>query len=267
LQRLLFSKGFLHAGIQRMGGAKIRNKVVKTRVYNDALKKPDKYLFGTLKLMRIFFALSTFYLACIYAIDFKRMKPKKVITSLLFVFVVTFSGFAQDADSDTDEEGAEIIRRYALCVFPTNATHVNGLCVALSHNHKRLINGVNIDFPGARFTEYLIFRMSRDIYPERFASINGLTISFNPIYNKVNGVGIFAFTTEIYTFNGLMIGTLNGVKEMNGLQLGLFNTAADGRFIQIGLLNTISGNPRGLRTFPGINMRFKKKAIKQMDTE
>lgn len=188
----------------------------------------------------------------------------KFFITLLLALLFTCSGFAQN-DSDTEEDGSEIIRRYALCLFPTNATRVHGLCVALSHNQKRLINGVNIDFPGARFTEYIIFGLSRDIYPERFATVNGLTVSFNPIYNKVNGVGIFAFMTEIYTFNGFMLGTFNRVQDMKGVQLGLFNTATDGRFIQIGIFNTIASNPRGLRTLPGINMRFKKKPIVKME--
>lgn len=190
--------------------------------------------------------------------------PMRIITSLLFVFAVSFSGFAQ-SNTDTEEDGSEIIRRYALCLFPTNATRVNGLCVAFSHNQRRLINGVNIDFPGARFTEYVIFGLSEEIYPERFATVNGLAVSFNPIYNKVNGVGVFAFITEIYTFNGLMIGTLNSVRDMQGLQIGLTNTSADGRFIQLGILNTIGANPKWLRTLPGINMRFKKKPMTKMD--
>lgn len=161
-----------------------------------------------------------------------------------------------------DELGQQIIEdplvRNIISLFPTKATKINGFCFTLSHNKPRIINGLNIEFPGSRFTEYIIYRLSRDIYPGRFSTVNGLTISFNPIYEKVNGVGIFAFVTEIYEFNGLIIGPFNGVKEMNGLQLGLFNRAASGKLIQIGLLNTISSNPKWLRTLPLLNMHFKK---------
>jgi hypothetical protein len=162
-----------------------------------------------------------------------------------------------------DEAGQLIIPekivRNSVCLFPTKATRINGFCFTFSHNKKRTINGLNIELPGARFTEYFISGLSRKIYPDRFSTVNGLTVSFNPIYQKVNGVGIFAFVTEIYEFNGLIIGPFNGVKEMRGLQLGLFNGVGDGRLVQIGLFNTISSNPKGLRTLPIINFRFKKK--------
>lgn len=189
----------------------------------------------------------------------------KTIPTFLIAFALTCSVVAQNSSEQQETSGAEVIRRYGLCVFPTQATRINGLCLAFSHNRPRKINGINIDFPGARFTEYVIRMMSRDIYPERFATINGLTISFNPIYNKVNGLGIFLFTTEIYTFNGVNIGTFNRVKEMQGLQIGLTNDATDGRLVQVGLLNTISSNPYGLRTLPLLNLRFKKKVAVPMD--
>jgi hypothetical protein len=182
--------------------------------------------------------------------------------------MLSISVCAQAVEKEEYEaSGAEVIRRYGISVFPTSATRVNGLCLAFSHNKPRKINGFNIDLPGSRFVEYVIYMLSEDIYPERFASINGVTISINPIYNKVNGLGVFLFTTEIYKFNGLMIGTLNVVKEMKGLQIGFTNDAADGRLVQIGVFNTIASNPRGLRSLPIINMRFKKKALVPIDTK
>jgi hypothetical protein len=162
---------------------------------------------------------------------------------------------------------ADTVVRNIICFFPTKATKVNGFCFTFSHDKKRIINGLNIEFPGARFTEYFIRRLSREIYPDRFATVNGLTISFNPIYDKINGVGIFAFVTEIYEFNGVIIGPFNGVKEMHGLQLGLFNGAKDGRLVQIGLLNTIQSNPKLLRTLPLINFRLKKISDQQTDSK
>jgi hypothetical protein len=153
----------------------------------------------------------------------------------------------------------ERIVRNVLGLFPTKATQVNGFCFTFSHNKKRTINGLNIEFPGGRFTEYFIKFLSEEFYPERFASVNGVTISFNPIYKKVNGVGIFAFIAQVYEFNGLAIGPFNVVDEMKGLQLGLFNRAVDGRCVQIGLINTIDSNPRWLRHLPIVNMRFRRK--------
>ncbi|MES2560425.1 MAG: hypothetical protein V4590_11825 [Bacteroidota bacterium] len=189
----------------------------------------------------------------------------KIILTFLISFTLTYSLVAQTTSEEQESSGAEVIRRYGLCVFPTRATRINGLCLAFSHNKPRKINGVNIDFPGARFTEYMIYMMSRDIYADRFASVNGLTVSFNPIYNKVNGLGIFIFITEIYTFNGVIIGTLNRVKDMQGVQIGFTNDATDGRLVQFGILNTIASNPYGLRTLPILNLRFKKHVADSTD--
>jgi hypothetical protein len=179
----------------------------------------------------------------------------KIILTLLITVFCSLKVYSQDHET-TDT--AKVVRNI-ISVFPSKATKINGFCFALSHNKRRTINGLNIEFPGARFTEYFIYGLRRDIYPERFATMNGLTISFNPIYEKVNGVGIFAFVPEIYEFNGLIIGPFNSVKEMHGLQLGLFNNVTDGRLVQIGIINTIASNPKGLRTLPIINFRFKKK--------
>ena len=188
----------------------------------------------------------------------------KIAITIFLIAAFTFEIFSQDIFKDSEKiDSVKEIVRNGICLFPTKATQVNGFCLTASHNKRRIINGLNIEFPGARFTEYFIFLLRRKIYPERFSTVNGLTISFNPIYQKVNGVGIFAFVTEIYKFNGVIIGPLNGVQEMHGLQLGLFNGASDGRFIQIGLLNTISSNPKWLRTLPIINMKFKKKSVQQ----
>ena len=85
-----------------------------------------------------------------------------------------------------------------------------------------------------------------------------MTITFNPIYNKVNGLGIILFVSEIYEFNGVVIGAFNGVKEMKGLQIGLFNSASDGKVVQIGLMNRIESNPKPFKELPLINMRLKK---------
>lgn len=180
------------------------------------------------------------------------MKP----TIFYLTFLVScFTAFGQDNNQDTDTTK---ITRNVISLFPTKATEVNGLCLALSHNNPRTINGLNIEFPGARFTEYFVYMLSRRIEPERFSTINGMTITFNPIYKKVNGLGIFLFIPEIYEFNGLAIGGFNGVEEMNGVQIGVFNSAYDGRFIQLGLLNTIESNPKLFRTLPLFNCRFRK---------
>lgn len=175
---------------------------------------------------------------------------------LLFIFFVSsFTAFGQDKIQNTDTNK---ITRNVISLFPAKATKVNGFCLALSHNKPRTINGLNIEFLGARFTEYFVYMLSRRIEPDRFSTINGVTITFNPIYKKVNGLGIFLFIPEIYKFNGLAIGGFNGVKEMNGIQVGVFNNAYDGRFIQLGLLNTIGSNPKFLRTLPIFNCRFRK---------
>lgn len=179
-------------------------------------------------------------------------------TLFLLIFLVScVSAFGQDNIQNTDTNK---ITRYGISLFPTKATKVNGFCLALSHNKPRTINGLNIEFPGARLTEYFFYRLSRRIEPKRFSTINGVTITFNPIYNKVNGLGIFIFNPEINEFNGLAIGASNGAKEMNGVQIGVFNYAIDGRFIQLGLLNTIQSNPKLLRTVPFFNCRLRKKA-------
>lgn len=91
--------------------------------------------------------------------------------------------------------------------------------------------------------------LSRKIYPERFVKVNGLTFSFNPIYNEVNGVGIFPFFTEIYTFNGLVIAGFNGVETMHDVQIWFINTMVKGKGSQIGLFNTIMSNPVGLENY------------------
>ncbi len=180
----------------------------------------------------------------------------KTITFTLIFLVSLFTTFGQDKTQDTNTNQ---ITRNVISLFPTKATKINGFCFALSHNKPRTINGLNIEFPAARFTEYIVYRLSRKIYPERFSTINGVTIAFSPIYRKVNGLGIFIFMPEIYEFNGLAIGGFNNVKEMHGVQIGVFNQAYDGRFIQFGLLNTISSNPKLLRTLPIFNCRFRKK--------
>jgi hypothetical protein len=157
---------------------------------------------------------------------------------------------AQEKDHRT-----EVVRNI-LSIGPSKATKVNGLCLTFSHSKARTINGLNIEFPGARFTEYFVYMLSRDIYPERFSTINGVTITFNPIYNKVNGLAIIIFMPEIYEFNGVSIGGFNAVKEMNGVQIGFINGASDGRLVQIGLMNTISSNPKPFKTLPLFNFRF-----------
>ncbi len=176
------------------------------------------------------------------------MKKTKLIFLIITLFQV--SGYSQ---TDSIE-----IKWHVLSLFPTKATKVNGFCFAASHNKPRIINGLNIEFPGARFTEYWVYKLSGEIYPERFSTVNGVTITFNPIYNKVNGLGIFVFIPEIYEFNGVGIGGFNGVAEMKGLQFGIFNTAIDGKMVQIGLINRIDSNPKPFQTLPIINMRFRK---------
>ncbi len=183
------------------------------------------------------------------------MKTLCITLGLVLSFILTF-GQEEEHVSDSIQ-----VRRNVVSFFPTKATKVNGFCFALSHNKPRIINGLNLEFPGARFTEYFIYMLSRDIYPERFATINGLTVCFNPIYNKVNGVGIFVFVPEIKEFNGLEIGAFTDAEEMHGLQLGLFNHASDGRLVQIGFLNTISSNPKLFRTLPLFNCRFRKRKL------
>lgn len=181
---------------------------------------------------------------------------KTLVITLAFLFtVLAASGQENSQVSDTSR-----ITRNVIALFPTRATKVNGLCFTFSHNKPRVINGVNIEFPGARFTEYFIYRLSRKIDPEKFSTVNGVTITLNPIYKKVNGLGIFIFIPEIYEFNGVAIGGFNGVKEMKGLQIGCFNHASNGRFIQLGLLNTIDSNPRLLRTLPLFNCHFRGKS-------
>lgn len=179
------------------------------------------------------------------------------IIVLFFVAIILFSfqGFGQDNYIPKEPDQ---VKRNVISLFPTKATEINGFCLALSHCEPRTVNGLNIEFPGARFTEYYVNRLSRRIYPERFSNINGVTITFNPIYNKVNGVGIFVFIPEINEFNGVAIGGFNAVKEMNGVQIGFFNGAHDGRFIQLGFMNMISSNPKLFRTLPLFNCRFKK---------
>jgi hypothetical protein len=103
---------------------------------------------------------------------------KKTGLILLIAILFQISSFSQ---TDTVR-----INRHVISLFPTKAIKINGFCFALSHNKPRTINGINVEIPGARFTEYWIYMLSRDIYPERFSSVNGLTITFNPIYNKVN---------------------------------------------------------------------------------
>lgn len=171
---------------------------------------------------------------------------------LVFLILILFQA---SAFSQTDSVE---INRNVVSLFPTKATKINGFCFSLSHNKPRTINGLNIEFPGARFTEYWVYMLSRNIYPERFSTINGMTITFNPIYNKVNGLGIILFVSEIYEFNGVVIGAFNGIKEMKGLQIGLFNSANDGKLVQIGFLNRIDSNPKPFKELPLINMRFKK---------
>lgn len=183
----------------------------------------------------------------------------KIFLTLVITVLSSLTIFSQDYSTDNEISDTIKVVRNIISVFPSKATKVNGFCFTLSHNKRRKINGLNIEFPGARFTEYFIFGLRGDIYPERFATVNGLTISFNPIYQKVSGVGIFAFVPEIYEFHGLIIGPFNSVKEMHGVQLGLFNNVSDGRLVQIGVINTIASNPKGLRTLPIINFRFKKK--------
>lgn len=173
-------------------------------------------------------------------------------TTIIFLILILSQGLSY-SQSDSVE-----IKRHVLSFFPTKATEVNGFCFTLSHNKPRTINGLNIEFPGARFTEYWVYMLSREIYPERFSTVNGVTITFNPIYKKVNGLGIFVFIPEIYEFNGLGIGGFNSVAEMRGLQIGIFNSAIDGKFVQIGLINEIDSNPKPFRTLPIINMRFRK---------
>ena len=177
---------------------------------------------------------------------------KTTILYLTFL-IACFPVFGQSENQDVDTNK---ITRNVISLFPTKASKVNGFCLTLSHNKPRTINGLNIEFPGARFTEYFIYRLSRRIEPDRFSTINGVTITFNPIYKKVNGLGIFLFIPEIYEFNGLAIGGFNGVKEMKGVQLGIFNHAYDGRFLQFGVLNTIESNPKFFRTLPIFNCRF-----------
>jgi len=184
------------------------------------------------------------------------MTPINILFSI--VIMLLFSCGLLGQEEILPVENSSSVVRNGISLFPSKATKINGMCLALSHNKPRIINGLNIEIPGARFTEYMIYMMSKDIYPERFSTINGITISFNPIYHKVNGVGIFGFITEIYEFNGLIIGTLNGVQEMKGVQLGLFNNATGGRFIQLGFINTIDSNPKLFRTLPLFNCRFRK---------
>lgn len=178
---------------------------------------------------------------------------KSVFLSLFFYFVAFSLINAQERIHITDT--AEIVRNI-ISIAPYKATEVNGLCLAFSHNKPRTINGLNVEFPGARFTEYFVYMLSRDIYPERFGTINGVTITFNPIYQKVNGLAIIIFMPEIYEFNGVSIGGFNAAKEMNGVQIGIINGASDGRLIQIGLMNTISSNPKPFKTLPLLNLRL-----------
>ena len=179
--------------------------------------------------------------------------------AFIFTLTYTLSFFFLFNQARAQNADKKEVTRNVISLFPTKATKINGLCLALSHNKPRTINGLNIEFPGARFTEYFIYMMSRNIEPDSFSTINGVTITFNPIYKEVNGLGIFLFIPEIYEFNGLAIGSFNGVKEMNGLQIGVFNSAYDGRFVQLGVLNTISSNPKLFRTLPLFNCRFRKK--------
>src|SRR5687767_9095658 len=77
------------------------------------------------------------------------------------LLLISLSTFGQDTIPVTDSD----VTRNVLSIFPTKATKINGFCLAFSHNKPRKINGLNIEFPGARFTEYFIFFLSRRIYP------------------------------------------------------------------------------------------------------
>ena len=186
---------------------------------------------------------------------YTKTRNMKTTFFYLIFLVSCLAASGQDKSQNTDTIN---ITRNIISLFPTKATKINGFCLALSHNKPRTINGLNIEFPGARFTEYFVYSHLRRIKPERFSTINGVTITFNPIYKKVNGLGIFLFIPEIYEFNGLSIGAFNGVKEMNGVQIGMFNYGHDGRFIQFGFLNTIDSNPKIFKTLPLFNCHFRK---------